>query len=292
MEEIDYTSIFYFTDLLNLLAEYLCYVDIQALSLACPTIRKYLNKNHCDVQKIVLKRLCKKLRIKYANEFNDNLTKYKHFISGSFILQCLYDVIWDPSDIDVYTIDVNTFEDNVKKWDEDSESFLMYGKRKFKYNLKYRGPIDRIMKYLEIGMHVRQYAFPNSEQKVLDYITVSKLPDIILKRPFSSILDFLDQRCDMTICKVVYNGTKIFIKHFNDIITKTTISTPTAYNLFSQIGWEHFILLQLVENRVIKYQNRGFNIKRDYDYELENKLCIADKKEREEIELFNTFPYL
>ena len=56
-----YEKIFYLYDIINYIStEYLCYVDIQALSIACPKIRNYIDKQLYDINKIISIKLSKK----------------------------------------------------------------------------------------------------------------------------------------------------------------------------------------------------------------------------------------
>ena len=92
------------------IAFHLCYIDLLSVTIALPHIRKYINKNSYDINYIIRKKLKYKLNgtIK-VKQFLNNLKYYNNYISGSFILQCLYNYDWPESDIDVYCMSDKSF---------------------------------------------------------------------------------------------------------------------------------------------------------------------------------------
>jgi len=101
---------------LALIAKELCYIDLIALGLAYLPFKHQLeiyDSSLYDEKLLVMNRL--KQKFKNTNidveKFIECLIQDKAVISGSFILQCVYDVEWIPSDIDIYYAYT---EDNIK----------------------------------------------------------------------------------------------------------------------------------------------------------------------------------
>ena len=272
MDVLDYTSILHFSDLLNYLAEnFLCYLDIQALSLADPNIRKFLNKKHYDAQHVVLKRLTKIFGINDAIELNKNLHKYKCYISGSFIVQCVLDEYWINTDIDIY----KQLEDNNDPLDpgifcDDFTSIQC------SYGLQYDFSGSA---YKELPVNTDHYKHKLTATEV-DLVSVWK-PNPKSNMSYKTILEFIDHMFDIDAIKVAYDGNKIYIRHFYDLATKNTTANISAYNYMKNVCDEHYeYLIDQVLWRIKKYTFRGFTIKENFDVEFE-KLYKTLCEERE-----------
>lgn len=142
-------------DLWDNIAKYLCYVDLISFSVfAVPESKKYIQKSRYDINEIVLNKLAEKFgNLTYAKLFVNGLVKYNNYISGSFILQCLYDCDWKDSDIDVYCVN----KDNCYHHDiEDSINFLRLLTSEWGAEL-----IDCANSYEELHLTQRMYELLN-----------------------------------------------------------------------------------------------------------------------------------
>jgi hypothetical protein len=88
------------------IADHLCYVDLISLTLANPRLRRRINDEKYDITKIVAKFLL--VQGKFGQILKDELFGCNCYISGGFLLQCVYNVVWiDSNDIDIYCLESN-----------------------------------------------------------------------------------------------------------------------------------------------------------------------------------------
>lgn len=263
---MDYKVIFEFSDIINYITQnYLCYVDLLALTLAYPPVKQYIHSCHYDVKKLILSRL-QKIFGEHTQEFNDNLIKYRQYISGSFVLQCIYNTSWENSDIDVYYIEPN----NIHFHQYQQDIFIWNAENNInKYNLTYSGNY-KSYEYLPVSS--RHFVCNNVK---LDYIVifpnhtcdneyVSPLRNMP-KHNYKSIFHFVDDIYDINICKIIYDGQRIYVKNLNNLFAKQT-SVNLHLNKYYRTGFwpeesiPEYKLIVKVLKRVKKYKSRGFNI--------------------------------
>lgn len=270
---MDYIIIFDNIDVMNYIADYLCYVDLWSLTIAYPPLKEYISAKYYDVNKIIFKRL-EEIFGNNIKKIMDNLIKYDHYISGSFLLQCIYDVKWN-SDIDIYCLNEFNFID-LKDINDDNLFFLktLYELNDFKqtqeaHNYHYLPVTSRSYSYNEYKIdHVIVKPFIES------YKPESRKMLMIPEHKYDNVFQFIDRMFDIDLCKIVYDGKKLYIKNPYDLFTRSSIahSRLTDY-IRSSFWWEETInlleLLDIVLGRIDKYRDRGFKIDTDFDVDNE-----------------------
>lgn len=90
------------------------------------------------------------------------------------------------------------------------------------------------------------------------------------KREYKNIFNFVEKTFDIDICKVIYDGKKLYIKHKNDLIERSTRAYGRLldYNrleFWSENAFNELDLLNKMLLRIEKYEQRGFVIEKTYD---------------------------
>ena len=282
---MDYKSIFEFSDIINYISKnFLCYVDSLSLSIAYPSIKKYVNKEYLDVNKIIFKRLHEIFKDK-TQEFIDNLMIYKRYISGSFILQCIYSVYWENSDVDIYYIDDNINETLHPPFDE-----FIWNKtlNVNKYNLNYVGDYQS---YEFIPVNSRHFKCNNIQ---VDYIGIIKESSVDVHANHSchtycpsinydSIFHFVDDIYDIDICKIIYDGKRIYIRNLDNLFKKSSnahlhLDKYIRTDLWPEASITQPQLIIKTIERIKKYKLRGFTIIETFNYPDEIKFAIIKLK--------------
>ena len=276
-------------DAWDIIAENLCYIDLLALTAAIPFIRPHIHKDRYDVNKIIRYRLSEIFgNLIDVDEFITELVECNSYISGSFILQCLYNVEWEGSDIDVYSLSTDgSYSGKLKEW-------LYYlGSREF--NLE-----EDDNRYKELHLTSRTFVATNDAKEtsetdsipikpikitkiVLNHIIVNtnpieiSTPDNIHKlynEPYllgkrlhnSTIFKFVDTTFDLEICKVVYDGSRLYIRNIFSLFKRKCTADFSTEKYIKRILYQSpdFCDKRIKDNlmnRIQKYEQRGFTIR-------------------------------
>lgn len=258
-----YKTVFYHNDIINYIASFMNYIDNKTLITLESIMIKIINPQHYDFNMILFNRLSKKLGQDDSNNLLIMLKKYNNYIFGSFLLQCMYNVEWPDSDIDICCVsEIGKTRDDIRivlhGWETIAhdnpfnfclwicEHFSFKSVVNYNYDLIY--PIHSIKFKLKNGI-------------IINHITIFKK---YAETPFA----YLSKNADINICKNLYDGNKLFIKHMSDLQTKTTLFTFDYLKIINssikQLSEEHRErIAQLFERhmeRIEKYTNRGFLI--------------------------------
>ncbi len=172
-------------------------------------------------------------------------------ISGSFILQCIYNETYDGSDIDIFDYLDDYYEFGMHNADyitpiskylskiSDSEELFALDR-----NLNVYGNMQLSPSYFTVG------------KAKINYIRIYKNSTI------PNIYTYIDKNFDLDCCKCTYDAIQLKIFDIKGVINKEIIinTNKYAYNhpLIINIT-NHELRLRLFE-RAYKYVRRGFNI--------------------------------
>lgn len=248
-------------------------IDLYNYKLTC----KYFNNNSSSCKNVIRTMTNNKLKYIFADEtsnFINLLEKMGGIISGSFVLQTIFNEHYDDSDIDIYIPLKNNSRNLTKNGITCTkmENFIYgicsgYCGSEFK---DYPDPRDNcpslirfvrdytitshngsIVKYEEtLKITNRKNIYQNIHSLVeLNYMTHNKIQIILVDCDKSEMINFINKESDFSICKnaIYYKDTIPHYYHndINGIITKTT-----------KFSYSYNKLLSL--KRKEKYENRGF----------------------------------
>lgn len=174
------------------------------------------------------------------NEFMNTMKDSKAIISGSFILECIYNQEWNDADIDIFVsrkikINKNELSTNdrpssiLDKWFSDK-----YGMKDYDACVHYGNDITR----QNVILWVRKYIINGKEFQI---ITLDMYP--------SKIQSFIEKNFDFDICKNTYCPLHNKISIFD---TKCLEDKECAFN--------YTVNCETSKTRAKKYEARGFKI--------------------------------
>lgn len=198
-----------------------------------------------------------------AGLFLKKLRESGEYISGSFLLKILYDADWE-CDLDVYKFVVEQTTDPISiEWGILIDSLLNTNpdiiQRKCGNRYEILGVVNRNFLRNDFKIdHTIVYNTSNEEKK---YTKV---------RNYDSIFDFIDTMFDIDLCKIVYDGKKLYIKSKHNLVYGYSLAHSRLLDYdripsYSDDPPSIPELLSKMLNRVQKYKNRGFRIKKTYD---------------------------
>lgn len=227
-------------DLYPIIASHLCYIDLLSWTIAVPCIKPYIKL--VDFNDIILKRL-NQLGLD-GQSFIDHLIKYNNYVSGSFILQCLYNMEW-PSDIDVYCMSEDTYLPNLNK---SPLGFIKF--------LKDATLVEPGSSYELMHFYQRMYTQNNV---MINHIMVNPTPIDDLHH--DTIFKFVDL-FDLDFCKVIYDGKKLYIKNLDSLFSRSSVLNVKMdiYIKKAMLKENQDKVYGRLLQRVIKYKSRGFKI--------------------------------
>jgi hypothetical protein len=224
------------------ISEYLCYADYLSFKSALPTIK--IKKSFKD---IVIKRLTE-LDID-ADEFLAHMVAFKNVISGSFILQCMYGTYWQDSDIDMfccYTDHISiTPVPHITK--PHPVYYDVLNKQTFDNYIERGYPIiSNIKKYIDKkehkfisadNMHEYDAMYLKSNKYKFHKATINTI--LVFNnekncKKYKDIYNYVTHNFDLSFCKVVFDGTKLHIKNYNNITTKSGSANLNAKKYFKK----------------------------------------------------------
>lgn len=258
------------TDMLLEINKHLSYIDNLSLSYTCKIFNTYLPKK--DINQIIRLNLEEYLGDK-VDKFLELLHETNHYISGSFVLKCLYSENWN-NDIDIYT-----FSDDLET-NESYASFATWGK--FIDGLFNLLPgfqnTECANRYEFLGIISREFSYGRF---IIDHIIVINdsyeikacqkcLFNYKQKREYKSIFNFVEKTFDIDICKVLYDGKKLYLKKKNDLIERSTRAYDKLLEYNRIQFWlegapSELDLLDKMLSRIEKYEQRGFIIEKTYN---------------------------
>jgi len=248
-------------------------IDLWNVRNACKNARGIINGQL--TQKLMKLLIQKRLSQKGVNpEYLDGLLiKTNSVLSGSFILQCLLNVSWDNSDVDIFSkirqskiltkreqIQPEPIQNNIKAPIHKFEAYFwqLYnqhvGSEKEKLFFPYgqgnpESPYTAIIGY----GYSRKYEFENNGDKViLNFIGTRRNSKKIVRKCF-----------DLSIVRNYYDGKKVRLENIMHILTRRARLMP-----FSDMGkMVNGKLDPSVKKRLEKYKERGFRIKHHRTYD-------------------------
>jgi hypothetical protein len=210
--------------------------DLYSLSRTCNYY--YNNIINVYIKNKVLTEIDRRLK----NVFGFHLDKFKQIlhningvITGSFILQCILNVEWNDTDIDIF---VPVDGDYMNKKDNNNERNILY--YFMTDTLLYQG-----------DTHACNYG--NELNKIQCISTYGKdgmpyriqITFVDVERNINTLCDYMNDNFDFEICKNVYYNNDIHFYRINDILSKKT-NFQVSNRLGSSIS------------RAKKYIKRGF----------------------------------
>ncbi len=274
----------------NILFQYLSYVDVMALRFTC----KYLhNVDPPHFRDIVEKRLqevlypkniksCKENVIEKRSVFCDKLYEYGSIMSGSFILDCLYNTnhhndidIYDPADPEKsYSLrgQFDYTQDNEYHYGDPYLKFAQYlykcAFHPAHLTQGYCIPAGAIRKYLPREMGDIDIDTYKNMVQIIPIGLIGK--NIIPKVIYASY--------DLDICKSFFDGKKLYVRSWRKLIGKYDYIKPNTRFLMSIYIPDSETERHETMRRKKKYENKGFKIKQHPDWNLiEAEIDIALK---------------
>lgn len=195
------------------------------------------------------------------NCFLKELEKSEGYISGSFILQCIYGIDYEDSDIDVYHLLHETKDKKINDILTSCKNF--YNGNKGSSFKKYIHTNFKLLKsnqnYITQTVHQSLYGFNKTKINLLM---------IEPSNQYQSELQYIRKIFDFSICKVAYfpKQNKLYIFNITDLIQKkgtyssTKIITERCLKQFSYL-YSKEVVNKILSLRVKKYERRGFKIK-------------------------------
>lgn len=252
------------SEVLSLIGNHLCYVDLMALRFSCSTF--YYHLNPPDIATLVKRELSK--YIDREDEFLELLCVKKAVLAGSFMVKVLYDAKWEPGDIDVFEhpeqekcfspLDPVTDYDFLldlcgeETEEEDLQSKVTLLQRTFHDCLE---SLSMIKIVRDVWKHKS-----NKTDKKINYIP----PLCNNVSPMRRIYETFDN----DIVKIAYYQNKLYVKDWKKLFARKSYSVP-SYVMW--LGCYYEIASRMTEDleekalkemglRNKKYTERGFTL--------------------------------
>jgi len=210
-------------------------IDQLSLSMTSKTQRKLRPDLKIIIKNELIKRLSDGIDI---DHFENILIEHNSFISGSFILQVLYDEDWN-TDIDIIipyklknNIDLNLYDNLIKvarsNQTNEMQKYLFskgYTNIILPSNDQVSSPSDRLpIKKLRCGLIPSlSIKFQHSNKQPINIIYIHD----------QSVKKYMDFYFDCSVCKNIYNFNKLEFFDLNGIITNTT-KYDKDFNLYTK----------------------------------------------------------
>jgi hypothetical protein len=185
------------------------------------------------------------------------IDKHNIAISGSFMLECLYDEKWRAGDLDLYgRSDVNWYRMRRRVPTADAELFRIEIEERGNVRA-WNDPVDAAERGGEIW--VRHFiSDPNRNCIMMPNIEMQ-----VIAVQDEDVLNYIGRSFDMNICKVAYKNGRLNIFDINDVRTRRTAYRRTMDNdkyvaLYDDYKFDDY--RGLIQKRIDKYRARGFDI--------------------------------
>lgn len=249
-------------DILFEINKHLSFIDTWCLRITSKHMNNNLKPTH-NINKVIFGKL-ENIFGPNTQNFIDNLTKYNNFLSGSFILNCIYGYDWNVG-LDVFFCKESGFLGNygkdfifqMRKSDINFKKMLNYG---YEYDDSYCDYLETIIKHYQYNSfainHYNVYIKKKHCDSVCgDFSDCSKF----FKRhkiKYKNIFQYIEHAFDIDICKIAYDGKQLYIKYPELFIDKKPI---TAHNIVKRYNRYHYDedtsdleLLDILLNRIEK----------------------------------------
>jgi hypothetical protein len=290
------------------IASYLSYIDILTLQSTCQLTSLLILSNFKDIFMSKLMEHHVVPHLKLAKTFCKNLFETNAYVSGGFILDCLYNTN-DHHDIDIYDY---TNIDNYKSFfsydDNDIIKNLPFTKKM--YDMKFNwidcdtGEHVKLRKYIhntypnafDIDKHYnnnngrnrhfnydyaglfekpkfkKKYSdsHKNFIQNCKDLIQIIPIKMNIKNNERSPIPRFIKSSFDLEICQNLFDGQNIHIKNVKKLIYRYDYIKPNTKFILSLYDIEYD---NNTQERIEKYRHKGFNIQYHPQFDfIDNKI--------------------
>lgn len=250
------------SDVITNICYFLPYISIISLRWTCKRLRDF-NFIKIRFKDIVIHRL----KLLGAGDLQEAIVKYEHYISGGFMLQCMYNENW-IGDIDVYCCSKyeDYFPEHYKKKPKGKDAIrlgFLYEWLKSKNQEitvcanHYDGtPLtSRVYQMFKCKSAVGLTEISRREAvEINNQNELYKLNHIIVHK-FQTVKEAVHEFFDLSVCKVIYDGDKVFVQNLDKMIKRIStvaIETPKYCGINS--------LRTTTFMRMLKYQKRGFVI--------------------------------
>jgi hypothetical protein len=215
-----------------------------------------------------------------AHVFLAKMQTHKHFLSGSFLLQCILGEDWPDSDIDMFFLakSENTarFADkqvsnelivhDFSRWllDQNWVSYAYYETyphlpiRSVEYCF---GDSNKRLNLLQIKPKTQMrsrfhdlygHCFPEMKDNALHY---------------KSVFDYVDQIADMDFLKIIYDGDVLKVFNWQSLVERKS-NISSFRGTYVRGGWDDCqkVFLHRLKSRIEKYTERGFQLDWSSDF--------------------------
>jgi hypothetical protein len=246
-------------DVLYTIVSFLRPIDKFCLSNTC----KLYNKLKPDFVQVIMEQLEKCLSVN-VEELGQFLKNKKGVISGSFILQCLYDENYE-TDIDIFIPSDNTNSNDYNN--------SLFETCRFFFNRGYRNTEqsadDQLLKCdgMDDAVNCLRYGLVPAvsyKYKKEGFNHVN-----IIYTEWNNIFEYIDFYFDFSVCKNIFDFDTLKICDVEGIITKTTKHNTDFNRYRKHISNNNPILKErdpkdvfkdVTQKRITNYQNKGFKI--------------------------------
>jgi len=208
-----------------------------------------------NIEKIIKQKLA--LYIQHPTIFLNKLIYHKHYLSGSFLLQCLIGEDWLDSDIDCYFI----ANESCKSYNKQGDDILAHD---FSHDLLMDGQVDTGIPLTYTGLPVYSYHYRimNNVEKFLNLIQIKA-------EVLSNIFKYVSQICDFQFTKLIFDGKNLFVYDWNSIIERRTIVNVDMKKREAESLTQYCdkYYLHRIITRMTKYKERGFYL--EFNSEME-----------------------
>ena len=274
--------------------------------LAYPPAFKKADKYIRDPSEIFKKKMIESGKINSSligDQFVNMIRKTGSLVSGSFVLQCIYDECW-TSDIDLYT-NQNNYRAVVQFFEEK-----MYERLSVEKSGNYKTYLDRIIyRFENVDVDVLIYTgefktdtlSASKCQSQSDQLEIKKLKLEVSEHDKKSsksnrILNLYPlQKFDLDICKVYFDGYKFGLFDKNQLTSRRSVLNHERYEdisiddypivvkgnnyLFGDNYFIEQIIRGITNSRIRKYNGRGFKISDKKLYTSTTKILLCGRKQ-------------
>lgn len=182
--------------------------------------------------------------------FLEEMHYFRHWLSGSFLLQCLIGTIWENADIDFYFI----ADHNVNSMCKTDEDEFMHS---FSESLDILEE-PQVASYP--GLPIFSYYYDVKHSNTRFNFNQIKI------QTHMSVFEYTAKICDFAFTKNLYDGKNLFVYNWNSIIERN--SNVVVKNLIQNIRQPDYqycekYYLHRCFSRMMKYKQRGFTLEFD-----------------------------
>ena len=245
-------------DTVNVIVSFLRPIDKYCLSQTC----RIYNKYKPNFVQIIKERLQKCLTDNTdINKLINLIKECKSVISGSFILQCLYDENYDTD------IDIIVPNDEIKGYNSSINKICRFFFNKGYHNIGQPNDDQLLIRGKDDRPNTLQYGLVPAVS--FKYRNGGHVPINIIYTEWTNTFAYIDFYFDFSVCKNIYDFHTLKICDIEGIITKTTKHNLDFTRYRQHIDNANPILVaidpkecfeKVTEKRIINYKNKGFTI--------------------------------